>query len=176
MLYANAKGKKVKQDIRFKVVAACAFFLTLVVLLPVLLSSYGLASKAQTNQVKEAKTVEYQYPFQNPDLPIEQRVDNIISLMTLDEKVACLGTNPSVPRLGIKASGHLEGIHGLAMGGPAKWGRGTPVPTTIFPQGIGLAETWDTDCPPDRARQGLAHAKGRRMAVRPRPGGFFNYN
>ena len=30
----------------------------------------------------------YQYPFQNPDLPIEQRVDNIVSLMTLDEKVA----------------------------------------------------------------------------------------
>ena len=36
----------------------------------------------------------YQYPFQNPDLPIEQRVDNIVSLMTLDEKVACLGTRP----------------------------------------------------------------------------------
>src|ERR1035437_8113261 len=31
----------------------------------------------------------YQYPFQNPDLPIEQRVDNIVSLMTVDEKVAC---------------------------------------------------------------------------------------
>jgi hypothetical protein len=39
---------------------------------------------------------------------------NLLSLMTLDEKIACLGTNPSVPRLGIKASGHVEGIHGLA--------------------------------------------------------------
>ena len=34
------------------------------------------------------------YPFQDPNLPAEQRVSNIISLMTLDEKVACLGTNP----------------------------------------------------------------------------------
>ena len=31
-----------------------------------------------------------QYPFQNPDLPTEQRVDNILSLMTPDEKIAAL--------------------------------------------------------------------------------------
>ncbi len=40
-----------------------------------------------------------QYPFQNRDLPLEQRVDNILSLMTLDEKLACLDTNSVVPRL-----------------------------------------------------------------------------
>jgi beta-glucosidase len=86
-----------------------------------------------------------QYPFQNPDLPIEQRIDNILSLMTLDEKIECLDTNPSVPRLGIKASGHVEGIHGLTQGGPGKWGRPLTVPSTTFQQGIGLGETWDTD-------------------------------
>jgi beta-glucosidase len=86
-----------------------------------------------------------QYPFQNPDLPTEQRVDNILSLMTLDEKIECLDTNPSVPRLGIKASGHVEGIHGLTQGGPGKWGRPLTIPSTTFPQGIGLGETWDTD-------------------------------
>ena len=64
-----------------------------------------------------------QYPFQNPDLPTEQRIDNIISLMNLQEKVICLGTNPSVPRLGIKGSGHVEGLHGLAKGVPGGWGR-----------------------------------------------------
>src|SRR5450759_2148719 len=69
---------------------------------------------------------QYQYPFQNPDLPLEQRVDNIISLMTLDEKIACLGTNPSVPRLGIRGTGHSEGLHGLALGGPGGWGRPAP--------------------------------------------------
>jgi beta-glucosidase len=83
------------------------------------------------------------YPFQNPDLRIEDRVTNILSLMTLDEKIAALSTNPSVPRLGIKGSRHSEGIHGLAQGGPGKWGRPNVVPTTTFPQGIGLGETWD---------------------------------
>ena len=85
------------------------------------------------------------YPFQNPDLPIEQRIDNILSLMTLDEKIECLDTNPSVPRLGIKASGHVEGIHGLTQGGPGKWGRPLTIPSTTFQQGIGLGETWDVD-------------------------------
>jgi beta-glucosidase len=85
------------------------------------------------------------YPFQDPSLPTGQRVDNIISLMTLDEKIACLGTNPSVPRLGIKGTGHSEGLHGLALGGPGGWGRPTPIPTTQFAQEIGMGETWDPD-------------------------------
>jgi beta-glucosidase len=83
------------------------------------------------------------YPFQDPNLPAEQRVDNIISLMTLDEKIACLGTNPSVPRLGIKGTSHSEGLHGLALGGPGGWGRPVPIPTTQFAQEIGMGETWD---------------------------------
>lgn len=65
--------------------------------------------------------------------------------MTLDEKVVCLGTNPSVSRLGIHATGHVEGLHGLAQGGPTNWaGRGRkPQATTTFPQTIGLSESWD---------------------------------
>ncbi len=65
--------------------------------------------------------------------------------MTIDEKIECLGTNPSVPRLGVKGSGHVEGIHGLTQGGPGKWGRPRTIPTTTFPQGIGLGETWDPE-------------------------------
>ncbi len=87
---------------------------------------------------------QYRYPFQDPGLPAEERIDNIISLLTLDEKVDCLSSNPSVPRLGIKCTGHVEGYHGLAMGGPSNWGQRHPAPTTIFPQAIGLAESWDT--------------------------------
>ncbi len=86
---------------------------------------------------------QYQYPFQNPDLSEEERIDNLLSLMTLDEKVNCLSTDPSVPRLGVKGTMHVEGLHGLAMGGPSNWGRRNPAPTTIFPQAIGLAESWD---------------------------------
>ena len=88
---------------------------------------------------------QYKYPFQNPALPTEDRITNLLSLMTLDEKVSCLGTNPTIVRLGVKGTGHVEGLHGLAMGLPGGWGRKTPVPTTIFPQSIGMAETWDPD-------------------------------
>src|SRR5271166_6390126 len=92
------------------------------------------------------------YPFQNPALPVEERVANIISLMTLDEKIAFFSSSPGVPRLGIRRMGHVEGLHGLARGGPSNWGRRNPVPTTIFPQAYGLGETWD----PDILRQAAA--------------------
>jgi len=85
------------------------------------------------------------HPFQNPNLSIEERVNNIISLMTLDEKIRCLGTDQSIPRLNIKGSTHSEGLHGLARGGPSNWGQRDPVTTTIFPQAIGLAESWDPE-------------------------------
>ena len=88
---------------------------------------------------------QYKYPFQNPNLPVEERITNLLSLMTLDEKIACLGTHPDIPRLGVKGAGHVEGLHGLAMGGPGGWGRPSVVPTTQFPQAIGLGETWDPD-------------------------------
>ena len=87
---------------------------------------------------------QYQYPFQNPKLDVEKRIDNIISLLTPDEKIICLGTNPTIPRLGIKGSGHIEGLHGVALGGPGNWGRRKLVTTTTFPQSYGLGETWDT--------------------------------
>ncbi len=82
-------------------------------------------------------------PFRNPDLPDEERLDDLISRLSLDEKIACLSTDPSVPRLGLRASGHVEGLHGLTLGGPGKWGANEPLPTTTFCQAMGLAATWD---------------------------------
>jgi beta-glucosidase len=84
-----------------------------------------------------------QYPFQNPDLAIEQRVDNILSLMTLEEKVAFLSTRAAMARLNIPDPGRSEAIHGLVF----KGGRNNakPIPTTSFAQGIGMGETWDPD-------------------------------
>jgi beta-glucosidase len=94
-----------------------------------------------------AWTQQYQYPFQDPSLPIEARVDNILLLMSAEEKISALSTTPDVPRLGIRGSGHIEGLHGVAYGGPGGWeGRGLkPLPTTQFPQSVGLGETWDPD-------------------------------
>ncbi len=88
---------------------------------------------------------QFQYPFQNTGLSDEERVDNLISLMTLEEKLNALGTQFGIPRLGIRNCGHVEGLHGLAYGGPSNWGSRSPVPTTIFPQAYGLGETWDVD-------------------------------
>ena len=84
------------------------------------------------------------YPFQDRDLAVEKRIDNLLSLLTIDEKIGCLSTNPTVPRLGLKGTGQSEGLHGLALGVPGGWGRKTPVATTTFPQSYGMAETWDT--------------------------------
>ena len=83
-----------------------------------------------------------QYPFQNPGLPLEQRVDNILSLMTVDEKIACLESNSGAPRLHIPNAGWSEGLHGLVRKGDFG---GKAVPTTSFAEVIGMAETWDAD-------------------------------
>jgi beta-glucosidase len=87
------------------------------------------------------------YPFQNTKLSEKERIDNLISLMTLDEKVSCLSTRIAVPRLGVKGTRTVEGLHGLAYSGPANWAvKGAKAsPTTTFPQSIGLAQMWDPE-------------------------------
>jgi beta-glucosidase len=86
---------------------------------------------------------QFEHDFQNYNLPPEQRISNLLSLLTTDEKIECLSTNPTVQRLHINGTGHSEGLHGLALGLPGNWGRKAPIPTTTFPQSIGMAETWD---------------------------------
>jgi beta-glucosidase len=90
-------------------------------------------------------SAQVRYPFRDSGLPVEKRIDNILELLTLDEKISCLSTNPTVTRLGIPGTGHSEGLHGLALGVPGGWGRKEPLATTNFPQSIGLAETWDPE-------------------------------
>lgn len=87
------------------------------------------------------------YPFRDRNLSEDQRLRNLISLMTLDEKISCLSTRIAVPRLDIKGTRTVEGLHGLAWSGPANWAVKGPKasPTTTFPQAIGLAQMWDPD-------------------------------
>lgn len=83
-----------------------------------------------------------QYPFQNPALSLEQRADNILTLMTLEEKIAAFA-NPAVKRLGIPGYSSSEGIHQAVLRG----GRpgATAIPTTSFSQVYGMGETWDPE-------------------------------
>ncbi len=87
------------------------------------------------------------YPFQNTNLTDDERIRNLISLLTLEEKINCLSTRISVSRLGIKGTHTVEGLHGLAYSGPANWAvKGAKASaTTTFPQAIGLAEMWDPE-------------------------------
>jgi beta-glucosidase len=81
---------------------------------------------------------------------MEDRVSNIISLLTPEEKVDVLGANyylgrnppPSLGRLGIHGYNQAEGLHGLARG---RAGSANAIPTTTFIQSIGLGETWDPE-------------------------------
>ena len=75
------------------------------------------------------------YAFQNPDLPLEERVADLVSRLTLEEKVTLMNEEAAaLPRLGIKKYRYWnEALHGVARAGKF----------TVFPQAIGLAATWD---------------------------------
>lgn len=77
----------------------------------------------------------YEYPFQNPNLPVEERVDDLVARLRLEEKVDQLVYNArAIPRLGIpEYNWWSECLHGVARNGRA----------TVFPQAIGLSATWD---------------------------------
>jgi len=92
-------------------------------------------------------TAQQKAVYADPSAPVEARVTDLLGRMTLQEKISALSTNPSVPRLGVVGTGHDEGLHGVALGGPGGWeGRGLPVIlTTTFPQSRGLGQTWDPE-------------------------------
>ncbi len=73
--------------------------------------------------------------YLDPKLPVEQRVDDLISRMALEEKASQLGhTAASIPRLHVpEYNWWNEGLHGVARAGVA----------TVFPQAIGMAATFD---------------------------------
>jgi beta-glucosidase len=75
-------------------------------------------------------------PYQDPALSPERRAADLVSRMTLPEKVLQMqSTAPAIERLGVPAYNWWnEALHGVAQGR-----------ATVFPQAIGLAATWDTD-------------------------------
>ncbi|MDT0402280.1 glycoside hydrolase family 3 C-terminal domain-containing protein [Streptomyces edwardsiae] len=76
-------------------------------------------------------------PFRDTGLPFAKRIDDLLSRLTLDEKIGFLHQfGPAVQRLGVAAfrTGQ-EALHGVAWMGPA----------TVFPQAVGLGATWNEE-------------------------------
>jgi beta-glucosidase len=88
-----------------------------------------------------------EYPFRDPKLGDDQRIADLLGRLTVEEKILLMSDHPKIPRLGLVFSGQVEGLHGLALGGPGGWGGRdrTPLPTTTFPQEKGLGATWDPE-------------------------------
>jgi hypothetical protein len=61
-------------------------------------------------------------PLHDARLADDQRIADLLGRLTLDEKVNLMSDHPRISRLGIVFSGQVEGLHGLALGGPGGWG------------------------------------------------------
>jgi len=124
------KGKKIKSSANPILVAAISLA---VIVIPAIISRAG--DRTAPGQVRKSQPAGV--PFMNPDLPTEQRASDLVSRLTVEEKVAQLmNAAPAIERLGIpEYNWWNECLHGVARAGLA----------TVFPQAIGLAATWDTD-------------------------------
>ena len=80
------------------------------------------------------------YPFQNPKLPAEQRVADLLGRLTLEEKVGLLSgggefTSRAIDRLGVPALRFSDGPNGVRSN--------EGIPATVFPAGVAAAATWN---------------------------------
>lgn len=86
-------------------------------------------------------------PLWDKHLSIEERLDYLISELTLEEKISCLGTGcPEIPRLGIKSSFMGgEAAHGIEARHDQAFNAGDTEETTSFTQPIGMSASFDRD-------------------------------
>jgi len=77
------------------------------------------------------------FPFQDSSLPLNERVDDLVGRLTLEEKIGqMMHENPAVPRLGIVPYNWWnEACHGIGRAGRA----------TVFPQVMGMAASWNRE-------------------------------
>ncbi|HEU5066812.1 MAG TPA: glycoside hydrolase family 3 C-terminal domain-containing protein [Sphingomicrobium sp.] len=89
--------------------------------------------------------------YRDPSAPVDKRVADLVSRMTLEEKAAQMqDVAPAIPRLGVPSYDYWnEALHGVARSGEA----------TVFPQAIGMAATWD---------KSMLHAEGNTIGVEAR--------
>jgi beta-glucosidase len=96
----------------------------------------GKLQEAQKNLDSKVNAA-LDFPFYNKNLSIEDRIKDLISRLTLEEKALQMTHNtPAIDRLGIPPySWWNEALHGVGRSGVA----------TVFPQAIGLGATFDSD-------------------------------
>jgi beta-glucosidase len=111
--------------------------LTAVIILSTLSFAQDSSTKPAQPAPQAATTDLANAPFRNRALPTEDRVNDLVSRLTLEEKVSqMVHTAAAIPRLGIpQYNWWSEGLHGAAREGYA----------TVFPQAIGLAATFDPE-------------------------------
>ncbi|MBD0835104.1 glycoside hydrolase family 3 C-terminal domain-containing protein [Aestuariibaculum suncheonense] len=89
------------------------------------------------NDDKSSSTKTYEFPFQDPSLTLDKRIDDLISRLTLEEKVdQMMNGTSAIERLSIPPYDYWnEALHGVGRASAA----------TVYPQAIGLGATFDKD-------------------------------
>jgi len=106
------------------------------------------ATPAAAAPACESNPADYPYPFWDPCQPLETRLANLLSVLTIDEKLTLLaGSHNAVPRISLPAASlGTEALHGLGIAANPNAPSGSFMPmSTQFPQVFGLGESWDPD-------------------------------
>lgn len=113
------------------------FLIRFIVLFLMLSSCNNDNSKHQVTEIKPTTHIDYKFPFYNPALSISERIHDLTSRLTLDEKInQMMNTTAKIERLGIPPYDYWnEALHGVGRSSIA----------TVFPQAIGLGATFDED-------------------------------
>lgn len=95
------------------------------------------SNELKSSSNKNVAQINYEFPFYNPSLTLDERVQDLISRLTLEEKIGqMMNGTPEIKRLKILSYDYWnEALHGV----------GRSCAATVFPQAIGLGATFDAD-------------------------------
>lgn len=103
---------------------------------PLSIQEVGVKLAKADRKAKTKDGIGFNKPYMNPELPVEERVENLLSLMTPEDKMELIREGwgiPGIAHLGIPSIMKVEAVHGFSYGSGA----------TIFPQAIGMGATWN---------------------------------